>query len=104
MSQTVVKKNAEHIAESTEPKNRRNSKCTMLEGEIDTIVSAIHLMLEPSHNAGVDFAEIVRQFLNHSLTGPEQSQFWAELRAEHPAKWPTVCARSSASTSWTPNS
>jgi hypothetical protein len=88
MSQTVVKKNAEHIAESTEPKNRRNSKCTMLEGEIDTIVSAIHLMLEPSHNAGVDFAEVVRQFLNHSLTGPEQSQFWAELRAEHPEKWP----------------
>jgi hypothetical protein len=44
-------------------------------------------MLEPSHNAGVDFAEIVRQFLTHSLTGPEQSQFWAELKAEHPEKW-----------------
>ena len=92
MSQTVVKKNAEHIAESTEPKNRRNSKCTMLEGEIDTIVSAIHLMLEPSHNAGVDFAEIVRQFLSHSLTDPERSQFWSELKADLPEKWPKAGA------------
>jgi len=73
---------------TTESKNHRNGRCTMLDAEIDTIVSAIHLMMERSHNAGVDFAEIVRQFLNHSLTGPEQSQFWAELKAEHPEKWP----------------
>jgi hypothetical protein len=75
---------------TTDPKNHRNGKCTMLDSEIDTIVSAIHLMLEPSHNAGVDFAEIVRQFLNRSLTDPERSQFWAELKAEHPEKWPTA--------------
>ena len=75
------------MTSTTEPTNHRNGKCTMLEGEIDTIVRAVHLMLEPSHNAGVDFAEIVRQFLTHSLTGPEQSQFWAELKAEHPEKW-----------------
>jgi hypothetical protein len=71
---------------TSEIKNQRNGRCTMLDGEIDTIVNAVHLMLEPSHNAGVDFAEVVRQFLNRSLTDPERSQFWAELKAEHPEK------------------
>jgi hypothetical protein len=58
----------------------------MLDSEIDTIISAIHLMLERSNNAGVDFAEIVRQFLDRSLTKPEQNQFWAELKGERPEK------------------
>jgi hypothetical protein len=80
------------MTSTTEPENHRNGKCTMLDGEIDTIVSAIHMMLEKSHNAGVDFAEIVRQFLSHSLTDPERSQFWSELKADRPEKWPKAGA------------
>ena len=64
----------------------------MQDGEIDTIVSAIHLMLERSHNAGVDVAEVVKQFLNHSLLEPERNQFWAELKAEHAERWPKTRA------------
>lgn len=82
---------------TTEPKNQRNGRCTMLDGEIDTIVKAVHLMLEPSHNAGVDFAEIVRQFLNRSLTDSERNQFWAELNAEHPEKRQETGAAAGAS-------
>jgi hypothetical protein len=69
----------------------------MLDSEIDTIVSAVHLMLERSHNAGGDFAEIVRQFLSCSLTDLEQSQFWAELKAEHPEKRQAAGAAAGAS-------
>jgi hypothetical protein len=53
---------------TSELNNHRTGKCTMLDGEIHTIISAVHLMLERSNNAGVDFAEIVRQFLDRSLT------------------------------------
>ncbi len=48
----------------TEPTYGRNRHCTMLEG----------------------FAEGVRQFLS-GLTGPERSQFPADLKAEHQEKW-----------------
>jgi hypothetical protein len=71
-----------------ERNNRRNSRCSMQDGEIDTIVSAIHLMLERSQNAGVDLAEIVKQFLNNSLTEPESNQFWTELKAGCSERWP----------------
>jgi PAS domain S-box-containing protein len=71
-----------------EPINHCNLKCTMTEGSVDTIVSAIYLMMEgPSKNAGLDFAEVVRQFLC-DLTIPEQRQFWTELKALYPQKWP----------------
>jgi hypothetical protein len=82
---------------TTQPTNRRNRKCSMLDGEIDTIVGAIHLMLEPSDSAGVDSAVIVQQFLSHSLNGFEQNQFWAELKAGHSEKWPKESAQSVAS-------
>jgi hypothetical protein len=71
-----------------EPNKCRNGRCSMQDGEIDTIASALHLMLERSHNAGVDLAEIVKQFLNNSLTEPERSQFWTELKAGCSERWP----------------
>jgi hypothetical protein len=71
-----------------QPINHFNLKCTMTEGSVDTIVSAIYLMMEgPSRNKGLDFAEVVRQFLL-DLTIPEQRQFWSELKGLHPQKWP----------------
>ena len=74
--------------EMWQPTNYFNIKCTMTEGSVDKIVSAIHLMMEgSSKNAGLDFAEIVRQFLC-DLTLPEQRHFWIELKALHPQKWP----------------
>ena len=74
--------------EMWQPTNYFNIKCTMTEGSVDKIVSAMHLMMEgSSKNAGLDFAEIVRQFLC-DLTLPEQRQFWIELKALHPQKWP----------------
>jgi PAS domain S-box-containing protein len=70
-----------------QPINHCNLKCTMTEGSVDTIVSAIYLMMEgPSKNAGLDFAEVVRQFLC-DLTIPEQTQFWAELKTLYPQTW-----------------
>ena len=46
-----------------QPINHFNLKCTMAEGSVDTIVSAIYLIMEgPSKNKGLDFAEVVRQF------------------------------------------
>ena len=71
---------------TSEPKNQRTGRCTMLDSEIDTIVSALHLILQRSRNAGVDFAEIVWQFLTRCLTESEQSQFCAELKAERQEK------------------
>jgi hypothetical protein len=69
-----------------------NLKCTMSEGIVDKIVSAIYLMLEgSSKNAGLDFAEVVRQFVG-DLTIPEQRQFWTELKALHPQMWPKAVA------------
>jgi hypothetical protein len=74
--------------EMWQPTNYFNIKCTMTEGSVDKIVSAMHLMMEgSSKNAGLDFAEIVRQFLC-DLTIPEQRHFWTELKALHPQKWP----------------
>ena len=74
--------------EMWQPTNYFNLKCTMTEGSVDKIVSAIYLMMEgTSKNAGLDFAEVVRQFLC-DLTIPEQREFWNELRALHSQKWP----------------
>ncbi len=74
--------------EMWQPTNYFNLKCTMTEGSVDKIVSAIYLMMEGiSKDAGLDFAEIVRQFLC-DLTLPEQRQFWIELKALHAQKWP----------------
>jgi len=71
-----------------EPINHCNLKCSMSERSVDTIVSAIYLMMErSSKNTGRDFSEIVRQFLC-DLTIPEQREFWNELRALHSQKWP----------------
>lgn len=71
-----------------QPINHFNLKCTMTEGNVDTIVSAIYLMMEePSRSKGLDFAEVVRQFLL-DLTIPEQRLFWSELKGLHPQKWP----------------
>jgi hypothetical protein len=70
------------------PINHHNLKCTMAEGSVDTIVSAIYLMMERSStNIGLDFSEVVRQVLR-DLTIPEQRHFWTELKALHPQKWP----------------
>src|SRR5579864_6273683 len=67
--------------------NYFNLKCTISEGIVDKIVSAIYLMLEgSSKNAGLDFAEVVRQFVG-DLTIPEQRQFRTELKALHPQMW-----------------
>jgi len=69
-----------------EPINHCNLKCSMSERSVDTIVSAIYLMMErSSKNTGRDFSEIVRQFLC-DLTIPEQREFWNELRALHSAR------------------
>jgi len=74
--------------EMWQPTNYFNLKCTMSEGSVDKIVSAIYLMMEgSSKNAGLDFAEVVRQFLR-DLTIPEQRQFWTELKALYPQKLP----------------
>jgi len=71
-----------------QPINHFNLKCTRTEGSVDTIVSAMYLMMEgPSKNKGLDFAEVVRQFLL-DLTIPEQREFWSELKRLHPQKWP----------------
>jgi hypothetical protein len=71
------------------PANHFNLKCTMSESTVDTIVSAVYLMMKgSSRNAGLDFAEVVRQFLC-DLTVPEQRQFWAEIKALHPQMWQT---------------
>jgi hypothetical protein len=71
-----------------QPINHFNLKCTMTEGSVDTIVSAIYLMMAgPGTNAGLDFAEVVRQLLC-DLTISEQRQFWTELQALCPQKWP----------------
>ena len=60
----------------------------MTEGSVDTIVSAIYLMMEGhGKNKGLDFAEVVRQFLL-DLTVPEQRQFWSELKGLYQQKWP----------------
>jgi hypothetical protein len=76
------------MANATERNNCRNSRCSMQDDEIDTIVSAIHLMLERSHHVGVDLAEIVKHFLNNSLIEPERNQFWTELKAGFSERWP----------------
>ena len=69
-----------------QPINYHNLKCTMNEGSVDTIVSAIYLMMGGrSKNVGLDFAEVVRQFLR-DLTIPEQRQFWTEFEARHSQK------------------
>jgi hypothetical protein len=71
-----------------QPINYHNLKCTMNEGSVDTIVSAIYLMMDgPSKNVGLDFAEVVRQFLR-DLTVAEQRQFWTEFEARHSQKSP----------------
>jgi hypothetical protein len=68
--------------------NHCNLRCTMTEASVDTIVSAIYLMMKgPSKNAGLDFAEVVRQFLC-DLTVSEQKQFWSEFKVLHTQKWP----------------
>jgi hypothetical protein len=78
--------------EMWQPTNYFNFKCTMSEDTVDKIVSAIHLMMEgSSKNAGLDFAEVVRQFLR-DLTIPEQEQFWTELKALYPQKLPNHVA------------
>lgn len=60
----------------------------MNEGSVDTIVSAIYLMMEGhGKNKGLDFAEVVRQFVSE-LTLLEARQFWTELKTLHPQKWP----------------
>jgi hypothetical protein len=72
-----------------QPINYHNLKCTMNEGSVDTIVSAIYLMMGGhSKNVGLDFAEVVRQFLR-DLTVAEQRQFWNEFEARHSQKCPT---------------
>ena len=71
-----------------QPTNYHNLRCTMNEGRVDTIVSAIYLMMDgPSKNLGLDFAEVVRQFLR-DLNVAEQGQFWAEFEARHSRKCP----------------
>jgi hypothetical protein len=71
-----------------QPINYHNLKCTMTEVSVDTIVSAIYLMMDgPSKNLGLDFAEVVRQFLR-DLTVAEQRQFWGEFEARHSQKCP----------------
>jgi len=68
--------------------NHCNLKCTITEGGVDTIVSAIYLMMEgSSKNAGLDFAEVVRQLLG-DLTAAEQRHFWTELKSKHPQQLP----------------
>jgi hypothetical protein len=71
-----------------QPINYLNLKCTMNEGSVDTIVSAIYLMMDgPSKNLGLDFAEVVRQFLR-DLTIADQRQFWTEIEVRHSQKCP----------------
>jgi hypothetical protein len=71
-----------------QPINHFNLKCTMTENSVDTIVSAIYLIMEgPSKNKALDFAEVVRQFLL-DLSLPELREFWIELKRLHPQKWP----------------
>jgi len=70
------------------PINHFNLRCTMNEGSVDTIISAIYLMMDgPSKNMGLDFAEVVRQFVSE-LSIPEARQFWAEFKTLHQQKWP----------------
>jgi|ERR1700687_5816863 len=70
------------------PINYFNLRCTMNEGSVDTIISAIYLMMEgPSRNKGLDFAEVARQFVSE-LTIAEARQFWTEIKTLHPQKWP----------------
>jgi hypothetical protein len=86
---------AESLRESVERPMRRlinhcNLKCSMSEGSVDKIVSAIHLMMKGSSKTiGLDFSEIVRQFLC-DLTIPERVEFWNELRALHPQQGPNL--------------
>ena len=70
-----------------QPINHFNLKCTMAEGSVDTIVSAIYQMMEGPKNKALDFAEVVRQFLL-DLSIPELREFWIELKRLHPQKWP----------------
>jgi len=73
------------MATLKQPINDFNAKCTISSDEVDLVVSSVGLLMRGAQtkDPGTDFAEIVRQFLLHSLEEADEKAFWRELRAEN---------------------